>query len=218
VHFRQSLVRQGESESSESRIITTRGSQGATWIEYRLGLAFARWLSLEFFRWCDERIQELIGRGYPVLMKNDSNNRPGQFPVPTTLKDALQLTAIQQEKIEADHPKVAFYDDFIENRDFFKSSIIAEELRITTACLHRFLMEEKICRYERRQYAVYPAYSALQCDFPYMWTNKYGKAYTYSHQKRWTKAGREFILELYRKKNPPTGSFSLLVNDSQAEL
>ena len=117
-----------------------------------------------------------------MLKLDDSDNRP---------------------EIEEDHSKVAFYNDFIGSRNFFKSSIIAEELRITTACLHRFLEEEKICRYDGKQYTVYPPYTDLQCDFPYMWTNKYGKTYTYSHLKRWTKAGREYILELYRKKNRP---------------
>ncbi|GAB6013308.1 phage antirepressor KilAC domain-containing protein [Viscerimonas tarda] len=105
-----------------------------------------------------------------------------------------------------DDYKIAFYNDFIENRECFKTSLIAEELRITASGLHRFLMEHKICRFENRQYVVYPAYAPLQCDHPYLWTNKYGKTYACSHGKRWTKAGREYILELYRAKNPYTGT------------
>jgi hypothetical protein len=183
VRFLQSLAGQSKSESMESLIITVRGSRGVTWIEYRPGLELARWLSPEFFLWCNDCLRELISRGYVVLKEDDSDTRSGAFPVPTT-------------------NTAASCDDFIENRDFFKSSLIAEELRITTFALHRFLVEEKICRYERRQYAVYPAYNALQCDFPYRWTNKCGKTYVYSISKRWTKAGRKYILELYRKKNP----------------
>jgi phage antirepressor YoqD-like protein len=207
--FRQSLVRRGKSENLESQLITTRGSLGATWMEYSLGLEFARWLSPEFSLWCDERIRELISRGYVIFRKEDDDGRTERFPVPKTFRETLQLAVMQQEEIERqqckiaeDRPKVAFYTDFIENREVFKSSIIAEELRITTVALHRFLTEEKICRYERRQYVAYPAYAALQCDFPYMWTNRFGKTYICSHAKRWTKAGREYILELYRKKNP----------------
>jgi hypothetical protein len=105
-----------------------------------------------------------------------------------------------------DEYKIAFYNDFIENRECFKTSLIAEELRITASELYRFLVERKICRYERRQYVAYPAYAPLQCDHPYLWTNKYGKTYACSHGKRWTKAGREYILELYRAKNPYTGA------------
>jgi phage antirepressor YoqD-like protein len=205
--LRQSLVRQGKSKSMEEQIITVRGSMGATWVEYGLGLEFARWLSPEFSLWCNERIRELVSQGYAAIDPYLNNN--GKYPVPASFREALQLALAQQEeierqqqKIEDDRPKVAFYDDFIENRDFFKSSIIAEELRITTVQLHRFLTEERICRYERKQYVVYPAYAPLQCDFPYLWTNKSGKTYAYSHTKRWTKTGREYILELYKAKYP----------------
>jgi phage antirepressor YoqD-like protein/prophage antirepressor-like protein len=201
VRFRQSLVNQRKSESMERQIMTVRGSAGATWIEDSLGLEFSRWLSPEFSEWCNERVKELVTKGYVTLKKCDEE----RFPVPTTFKEALLLAASQQEvierqqqKIEEDRPKVVFYNDFIESREYFKSSIIAEELQITTMELHRFLIEQKICKYEKRRYVVYPSHSALQCDYPYLWTNRYGKTYAYSHGKRWTKAGREYILDLYR--------------------
>jgi phage antirepressor YoqD-like protein len=219
--FRQSLVSRGKSDSMESQILTTRGSFGATWIEETLGLEFSRWLSPEFSDWCNDRVKELVTKGYVILREVEderfsTSSTSEEFPVPTNFKDALLLAAAQQEelerqqqKIEHDRPKVAFYDDFIENRDCFKSSIIAEELQITTMELHRFLIEERICKYERKQYVVYSSYSALQCEHPYLWTNKYGKTYAYSHVKRWTKAGREYILSLYREKKPQYKNKSL---------
>ncbi|KAA6302850.1 MAG: hypothetical protein EZS26_001020 [Candidatus Ordinivivax streblomastigis] len=221
IRFRQSLVKQGKSESMESQIITQRGSFGATWIEDGLGLEFSRWLSPEFSDWCNDRVKELVTRGYVTLKqvgdeRFSSANTKERFPVPENFKEALLLAAAQQEelerqqqKIEEDRPKVAFYDDFIENRDCFKSSIIAEELQITTMELHRFLIEQRICKYEHRQYVVYSSYAALQCDHPYLWTNKYGKTYAYSHMKRWTKAGREYVLDLYREKKPQYQNKSL---------
>jgi prophage antirepressor-like protein len=219
--FRQSLVSRGKSESMESQIMTTRGSFGATWIEDSLGLEFSRWLSPEFSDWCNDRVKELVTNGYVVLRESgderfSTSSAPEKFPVPANFKEALLLAAAQQEelerqqqKIEQDRPKVDFYNDFIENRDCFKSSIIAEELQVTTMELHRFLLEERICKYEGKQYVVYSPYSALQCDHPYLWTNKYGKTYAYSHGKRWTKAGREYILELYRSKKQPYKNKSL---------
>jgi prophage antirepressor-like protein len=61
--FRQALIQRGKSGSMESQIITMRGSRGVTWMEESLGMEFARWLSPEFFDWCNERVKELIAAG-----------------------------------------------------------------------------------------------------------------------------------------------------------
>lgn len=41
---------------------TMRGRSGGTWLHPRLGVAFARWLDVDFSIWCDEQI-DLILRG-----------------------------------------------------------------------------------------------------------------------------------------------------------
>lgn len=45
-------------------------------------------------------------------------------------------------------PKIVFYEEFIENREWFKSTRIADELGISPRQLHQFLAEEGICKYE----------------------------------------------------------------------
>jgi phage antirepressor YoqD-like protein len=211
--LRKTLVNQGKSESWESQIITSRGSFGNTWIEENLGMEFSRWLSPEFSQWCNDRMQDLFTKGFVTLRKEDESffmtPYGEQKKLPANFKEALlQLAAaedyieVQHKKIEEDRPKVEFYNDFIENRDSFKTSLIAEELRISTVQLYRFLVEERIVRWEKRHYVAYPNHAALQCDHPYLWTNpKTGKTYPHAKTKRWTKAGREYILELYRRKN-----------------
>ena len=99
-------------------------------------------------------------------------------------------------------PKIVFYEEFIENREWFKSTRIADELGISPRQLHQFLAEEGICKYEKRQWVVFPSCRAWQCDVPYTWENSRGKVYTFGSTKRWTQAGRECIIELWRKKNP----------------
>ncbi len=99
-------------------------------------------------------------------------------------------------------PKIVFYEEFIENRDWFKSTRIADELGISPRQLHQFLAEEGICKYEKRQWVVFPSCRAWQCDVPYTWENSRGKVYTFGSTKRWTQAGRECIIELWRKRNP----------------
>lgn len=136
---------------------------------------------------------------------------PSQYEIPDTYSGALQLAGQLMAKVEelghviiANQHKVDFYNYFIEEREWFKTSSIADELRMSVVQLNRFLLENKIIHYDAKfkQYAVFSQYRSLQCEVPYEWTNKLGKTYKYGVSKRWTHAGREFILELWNKENP----------------
>lgn len=205
--FREALVQRGESVSLESQIMTTRGNTGATWIEESLAMEFARWLSPDFSVWCNNRIQELVTKGYAAMPNHREHcssfsEAVSNYPVPQNFEEALMLAAHQAKKIREDEPKVAFYKEYVEDRDCFKSGRIAEELQITTVQLHRFLAENNIVKFEKRQWVVFTPYQALQCDVPYMWEKKNGKVYPTGSVKRWTPAGREYILDLWRSKHP----------------
>lgn len=205
--FRAVLVRDGKSLSTENQVMTTRGQYGATWIEEPLAMEFARWLSPEFSDWCNERIKELATKGY-VTMPAKREHRStfgeaiGNFPVPQNFEEALMLAAEQQRKIREDEPKVAFYDEFVEERDHFRSSRIADELDITTVQLNRFLAEQNIIKFEGYRWVVQMGFRALQTDVPYMWEKQDGKMYPTGSVKRWTKAGREYIIELWKAEHP----------------
>lgn len=223
--IRQSLVSDGKSESFNCQIITLRGSNGATWIEECLALEYAEWLSTELYQWCIDKIRELIPQSHTCINNPEKNTAADEpdgianqqmevhntFLVPQTYEEALKLTVYQQEQIEKlknqakeNKYKVDFYEQFIENRDWFKSSTLADELQITTRALHQFLLEEKICKREGKQLKVHSRHSYLQCEAPYPWTNKVGKTYVMNRYIRWTPAGREYILELWRSKHPKT--------------
>lgn len=204
--FREALVQRGDSLTLESQIMTTRGNTGATWIEESLAMEFARWLSPDFSQWCNNRIQELVTKGYATLPNHREhcssfNEAVSNYPVPQNFEEALMLAAQQAKKIREDEPKVAFYKEYVEDRDCFKSGRIAEELQITTVQLHRFLAENNIVKFEKRQWVVFTPYQALQCDVPYMWEKRNGKVYPTGSVKRWTPAGREYILELWHSKH-----------------
>lgn len=205
--FRAALVRDGKSLSTENQVMTTRGHYGATWIEEPLAMEFARWLSPEFSDWCNERIKELATKGYvtmPVKREHRSTfgEAIGNFPVPQNFEEALMLAAEQAKKIREDEPKVAFYDEFVEERDHFRSSRIADELDITTVQLNRFLAEQNIIKFEGYRWVVQMGFRALQTDVPYMWEKQDGKMYPTGSVKRWTKAGREYIIELWKAEHP----------------
>ncbi len=207
--FREALIRSGESTSLESQVISTRGKNGITWIEESLAMEFARWLSPEFSVWCNSKIKELVSDGsatmQPVQYRDHKpSHTPTQvsFSVPKTFDEALQLAADQARQLRESEHKVSFYDDFVENRDHFRSTRIADELDITVVQLHRFLSEEGIIYYERsrKRWVVNAPYRPLQCDVPYLWQKEGGKVYPFGSVKRWTQAGREYIIELWEER------------------
>ena len=123
-------------------------------------------------------------------------------PMPQDMEAAKELIRELRKVVCDSMPKIVFYEEFIENRDWFKSTRIADELGISPRQLHQFLAEEGICKDETRQWVVFHSCWAWQCDVPYTWENSRGKVYTFGSTKRWTQAGRECIIELWRKKNP----------------
>lgn len=210
LHFRQSLVSEGKSASLDEQVVTNRGTNGGTWIQEELAMEYARQLSDEFSIWCNDRISELMVRGTVSIdrrpptqhePKNKSDAPFSDFPVPKTFEEALLLAAQQQKELEESRHKVEFYNHFIEDRDWFKTTTIADELQITPSALNQFLEEEKIIRKEKGQWVVPGYHSSLQCEVPYYWTNSKGKSYRMGAARRWTQSGREFIIELWHKKH-----------------
>lgn len=208
--FRYALVNEGKSASLGEQVITNRGTAGGTWIQEELAIEYARQLSPEFSIWCNERIGELMTQGTVSLndestghhQRNEQSETPAEnFPVPKTFEEALLLAANQQKQLAESRHKVEFYNRFIEDRDWFKTTTIADELQVTPSTLNRFLEEEGIIRKEKGQWVVPGFHSALQCEVPYYWTNAKGKSYKMGGARRWTQDGREFIIELWNKKH-----------------
>jgi hypothetical protein len=55
------VVRQGGNKLHET----------GTWLHPKLAIVFARWLSMDFEIWCDEKISELLSTGYTDLLPQD---------------------------------------------------------------------------------------------------------------------------------------------------
>ena len=123
-------------------------------------------------------------------------------PAPTDMNGALSQIDELRSVVREFAPKAAFYDEFVENREWFKSTRIADELNTTPRDLHRFLQEEGVCMYSKQQWVVLTAYRSWQCDVPYTWENDRGEVFTFGSRKRWTPVGRECIIDLWRERHP----------------
>lgn len=67
---------------------TSRGRGGGTWMHPRLGVAFARWLDVDFAIWCDEQIDRLL-RGEGMDWRRMRHEAASSFKVMT---DAILYT------------------------------------------------------------------------------------------------------------------------------
>ena len=160
----------------------------------------------QFRKWVTSEVLPSIRKtgGYIPLNPEDSDAEVmarALMIAQNTLNAKDKLIESQKEKIEKDKHKVAFYEDFIENRDWFKTTTIADELKTTPFMLHKFLIDKGVCKYENKEYVARSNYTPVQCDVSYYYKNKKGKSYPFNKRKRWTKYGREYILELWRSEH-----------------
>lgn len=201
VKWMDELVSEREFPDLESQVVTMKGKYGGTWIEQRLGIEYTRFLGEELHEWYMGALRNLLPDKYGMPRKNGREPLPEPQQLPATLEESHKMIHKLQQRITEDRPKVDFYNEYVEDRDWFKSMRVADELEISPYRLHQFLMEQGICSYEKRQWVVKPKYQALQAEIPYLWTNPQGKTYAFGKIRRWTQAGREYIIELYRKFN-----------------
>lgn len=105
------------------------------------------------------------------------------------------------QKIEEDKPKVEYYNEMVENRDYFTISSIAIELKVTAASLNKFLLDTG---WFTKKFSIIIADDELkswQCDVPYYQTKKDGTKYAMTSLIRWSKEGRENIIKLWKSNN-----------------
>ncbi len=194
--LREDLIANGTFARPDDQVKTSRGATGGTWMEITLAEKFAQWLSPEFAIWYK---QQTLSSGRPE--KNRAYTKPPLTPPtsnkPTTIEQCWkQIEELEKQAATHAH-KVEFYDNFVENKQWFTSTRIALELDTTATQLHRFLVEQKVCVYENKQYRAVS--KGLQDEVPYSAKGKNGKFYAGPKSYKWTHAGREYIIDLWSK-------------------
>ena len=85
---------------------------------------------------------------------------------------------------------------------------LAREIGISASRMSRFLEENGICRFEKKQWAVRSEYEDWQIDVKYYWRNPKTQKWAFGTRKRWTCLGREKIIELWNARNAGQGTES----------
>lgn len=223
VRLRQALVDDGVSRNLESQVFATRGPYGATWLEVHLWVHFAQWLSPAFASWCSKKIVPLMQGCYvspadDTAVNSQEPQSPGHedwdfaqesfLPVPENYETALvvienQKKTIlkQREFIHQNKQKIDHYEETIETRKWFSTTMIANELGISAIKLNWFLMDEGIQKKIDGRWTVSREFQHLHDYHIYEWYNARTK-YTNKYKiESWTPQGREYILEIWKKVN-----------------
>ena len=145
--LRREMAGNGHTGKYESQVFTTRGrGHGATWLESPLVIPLARWIApdLSLAEWLGEAIGKLsVKRGKTIVRERPRVAAPGlpcmDCPMPQDMESATRLILELRKVVSESLPKIVFYEEFIENRDWFKSTRIADELGISPRQLHQFL-------------------------------------------------------------------------------
>lgn len=221
--LRQTLVDDGAFDDIENQVIATRGPYGATWLEIHLWVQFAQWLSPAFASWCSKKLVSLL-RGGSVDLANEpsadsqSARQPRYddlsvadssfLPVPASYEEALTVIEKQQDTIhrqkeflKLNKHKFQHYEETVETRQWFSTTMIANELGISAIKLNLFLMDEDVQDKIREEWVIAPEYRHLRDIHIYEWFN-HKTNYTNKYKiDSWTPQGREYIVELWKKKN-----------------
>lgn len=108
-YFIESLAKLRNRSLADLLIVRQGGDHPGTWMHEDVALEFARWLSPAFAIWCNDKVKELLTRGFTKL---DSITRKDLakwlWETEDEKEKALNQVNILSEKIRNDEPKIVF--------------------------------------------------------------------------------------------------------------
>ena len=133
-----------------------------------------------------------------LTIKADKINLGG-FPIPAKFSDALILAAhlqqtveVQDAKIAEDQPKVEYYSNMVENRDYFTTTTIATELRTSAQILNQYLSKRGVLKGCAGVWTVTDEHQTLLVPSPF------------KSIIRWNHEGRILIRQLWEEREEAT--------------
>lgn len=178
-------------------------SEQGTWLHQSLAVEFARWLNPKFGVWCNERLQELLQFGVtttPLFMEEALKDPQWAISLLQGLQHEREEKelAIKQcneamSLVRAVKPKVAYYDEVVENRAFYTTSQLASELGISYCGLRGRLKKLGIIISE----------TGTTIATPYISWGEYIKMKKHDRMSwKWNKEGRRNIFNLINPEMP----------------
>lgn len=197
----QSIVSGGKAPDTNCLSITYTGRGGSTWLDSTLLIEYGRFLSPEFGIWCDGILMKLFSEGYvsindivPGKSKRIEQYLQNYLP-PSTMDEALVLCEEQHTIIQESQLKVEYYDNQVEQREWFPNSFIANELDISIRALNLFLEDEGVQTKRNGKWELTDEFRGIPLKTDVYYDNNPNLRCV------WTHYGRDYIHELWMLRN-----------------
>ena len=196
-------------------VIVRNGDNGGTWMHEDVALEFARWLSPIFAIWCNDRIKELLQFGItatPEMLAKAVADPMFVLKLLAHIKDEAEKRdqlngrmGILEEKLEAQSPKVTFFDNVHQaieegkrQRTYIVSKI-ASPLKMRATDLNQFLRRKGIQKKQAGMWVLTEKYKDMgyaKTKTQFMGVDEFGDDIINTYLV-WTQKGRDFIHSLF---------------------
>lgn len=194
------LEAMGKSHRSEL-VVQMNGK--AIWLHENIALEFARWLSLPFAIWCNDRIKEILKYGATAVNPEDLLNPDFIISLAQQLKEERAKTELLQARTDAQKeqlmiaaPKTQYFDEVLQSNTLIQTNIIAKDLGMSAITLNKILHDEKIIYKSGDTWVLYQKFQGLNYSKSktFTFTSNSGEQKTVIHNY-WTESGRKFIMD-----------------------
>ncbi|MBT2714721.1 phage antirepressor KilAC domain-containing protein [Bacillus sp. ISL-57] len=161
---------------------------------YTLVLGSRKPEARQFKRWVTHEVLPSIRKHGAYMTDNVLENAIGNpdfmIGLLENLKEEKQRVKELESKVEADEPKITYYDTILSTTNAVNISQIAEDYGLSPQALNRILKEEKVQRYVGKQWLLLQRHKGK--GLTKTETVKYGNNCA-AHCTKWTQKGRVFI-------------------------
>ncbi len=181
---------------SSDLVKVIHGDNGGTWMHEDVAMEFARWLSPIFAIWCNDRIKELISKGYSMMP--DFSNPAEAARAWADEYERRQLAERENlkltERIEEMEPKVSYYDQVLQSPDLVTTTQIAADYGMSAKTFNQKLASLGIQRKMNCQWLLRNGYTQSKTS-----AVENGKGVMTVMWTYWTQKGRLFVYDLFKQ-------------------
>ena len=115
-----------------------------TWIHECLILNAARYISVEFELWCDDKVSELLRTGKTQLVPPAFNLPDFTDPVAAARAWANAVEAGQKatQQLQQQAPRIAYLQNVIDSPDTINTTQLAKEFGMSAKALNQYLIND----------------------------------------------------------------------------
>lgn len=185
------------------------GMVQGTWMHRDVAMEFARWLSPMFAIWCNDRIMELLTRGYTTLDTISRKDLARLILESEEEKERLQLhLTVQNEQMSEMGNKIVeltkktdYLEQILQSKETVTITQIAQDYGMSARKFNQILSECRIQRKVNGQWILYSPYNTRGYVHSHTTEIKHKNGSTSTVlNTEWRQSGRIFLYEFLKEK------------------